>query len=313
MSAEDRKKRRNKQLARNLILEGLFAVVAGCCGFYMLREYIQEQQNEEMYESLRAQAESTHEETTPAETTPAPTTQETTTEPESESETKQELIFCEPVQDFDALEEKNKDIYSWIYVPGTAVDYPVLQSSKDNYYLDHNLNHSQGYPGCIYSNQCNKMDYSDYLTVLYGHNLSRDRMFGSLHRFEDGEFFEENRQIVMYTPTKRLTYEVLAAVKYTDDYVPYKFDISSYQGMSEFWDSVEACSEDKRSHVLADVELEETDKLLILSTCIRDANNQRMDENRYLVVGRLVEEALYFPELPEETTEAAETSQEEAE
>lgn len=312
MSAEDRIKRRKKQRVRNLILAGLFAVVAVGCGGYLLREYMQEEENERMYESLRAQAETTAEETTPVETTPAPTETETETETESESETKQELIFCEPVQDFDALQEKNKDIYAWIQVPGTAVDYPVLQSNKDNYYLDHNLNHSQGYPGCIYSNQCNRQDFTDYLTVFYGHNLSRDRMFGSLHRFEDADFFEENREIVIYTLQGRLTYEVLAAVKYTDDHIPYHFDLYSYEGMSQFWDSVAECSEDERSHVLPDVKLTETDRLLVLSTCIRDANNQRMDENRYLVVGRLVEDALYFPELPEETAQAG-ASQEETE
>ena len=82
-----------------------------------------------------------------------------------------DIIYCESLYDFDELHEKNEDIYAWILVPGTMIDYPVLQSETDNYYLEYNLDHSSGYPGCIYTNQCNAKDFSDYNTILYGHNI----------------------------------------------------------------------------------------------------------------------------------------------
>lgn len=121
------------------------------------------------------------------------------------------MIYCDPVYDFGQLHEQNEDIYAWIVVPGTQVDYPLLQSETDNYYLDYNLDHSKGYPGCIYTNQCNRKDFSDYNTVLYGHNMKNGSMFGSIHSFEDETFFDGHPYIYVYTENERLTYEIYEA------------------------------------------------------------------------------------------------------
>ena len=56
-------------------------------------------------------------------------------EPETEENTEETVIYCDPVYDFGQLHEQNQDIYAWIVVPGTQVDYPLLQSETDNYYL----------------------------------------------------------------------------------------------------------------------------------------------------------------------------------
>lgn len=201
----------------------------------------------------------------------------------------EEMVYCEAIYDFEELKESNEDIYAWIVVPGTQVDYPVLQSETDNYYLDHNLDHSTGYPGCIYTNQCNAKDYSDYITVLYGHNMKNGSMFGCLHEFEDADFFEENRLIYVYTPEKRLTYEIYAAVKFSDVYIPAYYCVTDSAGKSAFISEVvAACEESEVSHLRKDREIAEDERLLTLSTCVNGERNKR-----YLVVGRLCEEALY--------------------
>ncbi len=298
---DKREKRRRQQKMRRLVIFLLLLAAAVGLGGFLLHGYIREKQEEERYESLRAQmaTEAVTEEET--KTLPETTVPERETIPETEEETESAagLVFCDPVQDFTKLQEENEDIYAWILVPGTAVDYPVLQSETDNYYLDHNLDHSQGYPGCIYSNACNEQDFSDSHTVLYGHNLTRDRMFGSLHRFEDEEFFEENRQILIYRPDCRLTYEILAAVVYSDRSIPYYYNLYTYKGIEEFWESVVALEGEELTYILPGVELTEEDKLLTLSTCIR-----HVEGYRYLIVGRLTETALYYSDfLEEETTE----------
>lgn len=84
--------------------------------------------------------------------------------------------------DFAALWEQNEDVYAWITVPGTLVDYPVLQHpSDDEYYLHHTIDHVEGLPGSIYSETVNAKDFTDMNTILYGHNMKNDTMFGSLH------------------------------------------------------------------------------------------------------------------------------------
>ena len=89
------------------------------------------------------------------------------------------------------LQEKNSDVYSWIYIPNTNVDYPVVQPGKnlsDDFYLNHNVNRENEFAGAIYTEKQNAKDYSDPVTVLYGHNMLNGSMFKSLHKFEDAKF-----------------------------------------------------------------------------------------------------------------------------
>ena len=70
------------------------------------------------------------------------------------------------VVDFDKLQtETNADIYAWIYIPDTNIDYPVLQHpTDDTRYLNYNIDGSKGYPGCIYTEKANAKDFSDFNT-----------------------------------------------------------------------------------------------------------------------------------------------------
>lgn len=199
-----------------------------------------------------------------------------------------EPVYCEAVIDFTGLKEENEDIYAWIKVPGTVIDYPVLQSEEDNYYLERNLDHSVGYPGCIYTNKCNTKDFSDALTVLYGHNMKKGTMFAGLHDFEDAEFFERNDQILVYTGDARYTYRIYMAAAYNDDYIPAFFDVTAGEGAVQFVDSVKDY-EDERKFIREDMEVTEEDSLIVLSTCIANEGTKR-----YLVIGKLVEKAVYY-------------------
>ena len=209
-------------------------------------------------------------------------------EPETEENTEETVIYCDPVYDFGQLHEQNQDIYAWIVVPGTQVDYPLLQSETDNYYLDYNLDHSKGYPGCIYTNQCNRKDFSDYNTVLYGHNMKNGSMFGSIHSFEDETFFDGHPYIYVYTENERLTYEIYEAAKFTDVYIPSEYVIISKDDRDQFLADVREKVSDNKLHVREDMEIGEDDRLITLSTCVSGERN-----HRYLVIGVLVETALY--------------------
>ena len=86
-----------------------------------------------------------------------------TAETETATEEQSEVI---PVK-FEELQAVNPDIYAWITVPGTVIDYPILQHASDNtYYLMHNIDGSYGYPGCIYTENMNSKDFTDNNTVI---------------------------------------------------------------------------------------------------------------------------------------------------
>ena len=80
-----------------------------------------------------------------------------------------------------ALQEINSDVYAWIRIPGTYVDYPVAQSKvDDNYYLHRSIYKKYLFAGMIYTQSCNSLDFNDPVTVVYGHNMRSTTMFTSL-------------------------------------------------------------------------------------------------------------------------------------
>ena len=89
---------------------------------------------------------------------------------------------------FKKLIKINSDIYAWIYVPGTRIDYPVAQSQEsDDHYLKYNFKNEPEFAGCIYTEKANKKDFSDPNTVFYGHNMRNGSMF---QNFKNKKKFE---------------------------------------------------------------------------------------------------------------------------
>ena len=180
--------------------------------------------------------------------------------------------------------EKNTDIYAWIYIPGTNVDYPVCQSTiDDNYYLDHNIYQQYQFSGTIYSQTVNMRDFDDRVTVLYGHNMLNGSMFASLHNFENKDFFDKHNTIFIYTRDKLLTYLVYSAYTYDDRHILNSFHVQYDDAFRSYLDStLEPHSYD--ANVREGVTLDMDSKILTLSTCTGGASN-----TRYLVQGVLVD------------------------
>lgn len=201
---------------------------------------------------------------------------------ETEEETQEE----ETGRDFATLKEQNEDIYAWLTVPGTEIDYPVLQSEEDNFYLTHNLEKKSDRYGSIYSNaSCNGTDFSDYNTILYGHNMKNGSMFAGLHKYEEKRFFEENPYFYIETEQGKNTYQIIVAAEYTDVYIPSQYDMKSSSSVTEFLKSV--CSgenADGKININEEIEIEEVEHIVTLSTCVGGKSTKR-----YLVIGTLLE------------------------
>ena len=90
--------------------------------------------------------------------------------------------------DFDELQAMNPDIYAWVTIPDTDISYAVLQrAGEEEYYSKHSENGAYYSGGSIFSQDYNQKDFSDPMTVLYGHNLRNGRMFAQLNDFSDAE------------------------------------------------------------------------------------------------------------------------------
>lgn len=203
----------------------------------------------------------------------ASTSQSTTTKPKK---------VDNPVNLAD-LSAQNPDVYAWINVPGTNVNYPVLQSDyDDNFYLDHDVYKNYSFPGAIYSQSCNKKDWSDRVTLLYGHNMRNGSMFATLHNFSNTEFFNSHPYFYIYTKDRKLTYEIVSAFVYDSRHIMNSFDFSNDKVFQEWLDNAKqprSTSYNARS----DVELTTEDsKMVVLSTCLNSG------DGRYLVQGVLI-------------------------
>lgn len=197
--------------------------------------------------------------------------------------TEKEQQFVKNPINFSDLKKQNEEIFAWIKVPGTKVDYPVCQSSvADDFYLKHDAYTKQwSASGAVYIQSLNTPSFNDRVTVIYGHNGYGDTFFTTLHNFEKQDFFNEHEEFYIYTPNSKLTYKIVSAFKYDDRHLLNSFDIQNDDIFTEFLGIVkDPDSSNKNVRESFDRELTTDDKIVVLSTCI---TNQK--SNRYLVCG----------------------------
>ena len=188
--------------------------------------------------------------------------------------------------DFASLRLENPDIYAWIYIPDTNVNYPVLQSpTDDSFYLNHDKDGNYSEAGSIYSQMANSTDFSDPVTVLYGHNMNSGGMFATLHYFENKEFFDSHQDMYIYTDGHIYTYKVIAAYQYDNRHILNSFNFTDAKVTQQYFDSV-LNPNSLVVNVREGAQLTAGyDKIVQLSTCTGDANRL---VRRYLVTGELV-------------------------
>lgn len=204
--------------------------------------------------------------------------QETVEEPETVPEQ------VEIPVNFQELQAMNPDIYAWIEIPGTEVNYPIVQSANDReYYLDHTIEGAEGLPGSIYTENLNTTTFEDKNTVVYGHNMRDKSMFGGLKYYADSTYMQEHKQIYIYTPEHIYTYEVFGAVTYDDRHLLLSYDFNHTEDYQAFLDSL---SQMRNMNTYIDKERPVTteDRILTLSTCTGN------EQQRFLVEAVLIDE-----------------------
>lgn len=202
-------------------------------------------------------------------------TEETTTEAVEES-TQSEENAGDSLIDWEGMWEINEDVYAWITIPGTVIDYPILQHATDNtYYLNYNIDGSYGYPGCIYTENMNAKDFTDNNTVIYGHNMKNGSMFAGLHQYEEKGFFEEHPQVLIYTPEKEYEYTVFAAYIYDDRHLLYSFDFANEEVYASYLDTV-LNMRDLSANIRDDIIVTKDDNIITLVTCMSKQPDKRL-------------------------------------
>lgn len=249
------------------ILGGVLVLLAVICAGVGISHFAREKNAGEEYEELK--------ETVAAE----PEAEEPEEElPEEEPEPKVEI----PI-DFAALKEQNEDVYAWIRIPGTNVDYPILQHDEDNgYYLNHTIDGVEAIEGSIYTENYNSKEFDDPNTVIYGHNMKNGSMFRTLHNYEDRTFFDENRDIFIYMPDRILEYRIFAAYVYDNRHLLLNYDLEDTAVFQQYIDDIFNIRA-MNAYIDASMNVGADDRILTLSTC-----NAGIETQRYLVQAVLI-------------------------
>jgi len=182
--------------------------------------------------------------------------------------------------DFDYLKSINEDIVGWVVVEGTDIDYAILYDENE-YYLNHNYRGDYSYSGSIFMQSLNSPDFTDFNSVLYGHNMGSGTMFAQLHRFEKESFFDEHDTIIIYKPSYKLTYRIFAAYRTDNRHILNNFSFDTKEAREAYIDHV---FDHSYANYDLDVPVEESDRIITLSTCIGNP------DYRYLVQGVLISE-----------------------
>mgnify|MGYP005774359789 FL=1 len=191
---------------------------------------------------------------------------------EEDSQAKNEL----PINvDFTALKQENEDIVGWLYSENTQINYPVVQSEDNNYYLRRLVNGEYNIAGSLFMDYRNNSNLEDNNTIIYGHNMENDTMFGTLQEYKSQEYYDNHKVLYYFTQEKNYMIQLFAG--YTISVESDIYDLSIIDE-SKIEESIQ------NSDFNSDVEVREEDKIMTLSTCAYE-----YDGARYIIMGVLHE------------------------
>ncbi len=192
----------------------------------------------------------------------------------------------------------NSDAVGWIKIPNTKINNEILQSTDNDFYLRRDISKEYNWYGCYYADyECVLKDRNSLKpnTIIYGHNMDdkpSGEKFGQLFNYLNVDFAKKNPYIYVYTPSDKLVFQVFA-VYYTDIGFQYHLidpakDTAKFNNKMTIKDIADEAK--KRSQLVYDVDVNDNDKLLTLSTCTYKYGGEKNEEQRFVVQARLLRE-----------------------
>ena len=179
--------------------------------------------------------------------------------------------------DLNALRQTNPDVVGWIYIPNSRINYPLMQGEDNTFYLERTWEGSLNAYGSIFLESRNSPDFTDFNTIIYGHNMLDGSMFGGLSNYAAQWFWEWNRYIYILTDAGIFRYEIFASYFAPIDSPTY--GLSFYQLKTR---------EDFIAHALESSQIDTgitpavTDRIITLSTCTGMGYESRRVVQAYL-------------------------------
>lgn len=188
--------------------------------------------------------------------------------------------------EYEKIHQKNQKLIGWVKIDDTIIDYPVMQTSNNEYYLDHNFNQEKDNNGSIFMDKdCIAYPRSQNL-ILYGHHMRSGKMFGDLEKYAKESYYKEHSIIQFDTIYEKGTYQVMYVFRakvLKENEIAFKYyqfiDAISGEEFNSYMKEME-----RMSLYDTGVTAEYGDDLLTLSTC----DNSQTD-GRFVVVAKRVQ------------------------
>ena len=216
------------------------------------------------------------------ETPPAPPIEKTTMQVEDVTPTVAKVK--NPI-DFAALKEKNADLYAWIKMPGTVIDYPIAQSAPDeeeDFYLHRGEDKEYLFAGTIYTQKYNAKDFSDPNTIVYGHCMLDGSMFRELHDLKNQAKWDATPEFLIYTEGHILTYRIFSAYTRNDHHILLENDF--FKEEAQFAKYLEEAAHPSYG-MTRECNLTTKDRIVTLETCVTADGT-----TRFIVSGVLIKD-----------------------
>ena len=198
---------------------------------------------------------------------------------------KKEDIHEQRINKLKELHESYENVVSWLEIEGTDINYPIVQTTDNDYYLNHNYKNEKSSAGAIYFDKDVNINESDNLQI-YGHRNKYGLMFEPLIKYAKKDFYEEHKTINLTTLEEDATYEILAIfysrVYYSNETNVFRYyyfvNAESEEAYNEFVSNAK-----KASKFDTGVDAKYGDKLITLSTCEYSREN-----GRFVVVAKKI-------------------------
>lgn len=180
--------------------------------------------------------------------------------------------------DWQSLLSQNKDIRAWIYLKDSVINYPVVRGSDNAFYLTHMFNKAYNGAGALFMDANAPDKFEGFNTVIYGHHMRDGSMFALLEKYKSQEFYENNKQLELITPSAKYHLKVIGfeLVFSESDAYNYNFiDDIEKQALIDYTAKNNLINVHERANI--------KDRLVTLSTCAYEANG-----DRYVLVTKMV-------------------------
>jgi len=205
------------------------------------------------------------------------TIEQTTSEKSGESEEEPVKEKPYPDVDFAGLKSVNSDVIGWIYVPDTEINYPIVHTSDNDYYLDHLVDRTQNPAGAIFLDTRNPSDFSDLHSIIYGHHMKNGSMFAALKGYKKQDFFDGHKTGYLITQDAAYSIDFFAGHVANVEENAWQLDFDDAADFDNWIKSLKEISAFK-----SDIEPQYGDRIFTLSTC-----SYEFDDARFVLSGKL--------------------------